>query len=44
VGTSPVPVSVTITGLKPGTAYKYQVAAWNSKGTKLVLQLLFLDE
>lgn len=34
-GTSAVSISVTVTGLKAGTAYKYQAAAWNSKGTKL---------
>ena len=33
-GTSAVSISVTVTGLKAGTAYKYQAAAWNSKGTK----------
>lgn len=34
-GTSAVPISVTVTGLKPSTTYKYQAAAWNSKGQKL---------
>ena len=33
-GTAPVATSATVTGLKPGTAYKYAVYAWNSKGQK----------
>lgn len=33
-GTSAVSISVTVTGLKAGTAYKYAAYAWNSKGQK----------
>ena len=40
-GTSPAAISAVITGLKPGTAYRYQAAAWNSKGTKLGVLVSF---